>query len=77
LSRARSPGRDAIELLRLGDVEGQEVTELSSGFGRLVEVARAVALRPKVVLLDEPPGGLNELEARKLGETLAQFVAGS
>ena len=53
------------------------MTELSSGFGRLVEVARAVALRPKVVLLDEPPGGLNELEARKLGETLAQFVAGS
>jgi branched-chain amino acid transport system ATP-binding protein len=74
---SRAAARDAIELLGLGDVAGQEVTELSSGYGRLVEVARAVALRPKVLLLDEPSAGLNELEARKLGETLAQFVAGS
>jgi len=43
----------------------------------LVEVARAVAPRPKVLLLDEPSAGLNEAESRKLGETLAQFVAAS
>ena len=42
-----------------------------------MEVARAVALRPKVLLLDEPSAGLNEAEARKLGETLARYVAAS
>jgi branched-chain amino acid transport system ATP-binding protein len=74
---AKSAAREAIEMLGLDDVAGQDVTELSSGHGRLVEVARAVALRPKVLLLDEPSAGLNELEARKLGDTLAQYVAAS
>jgi branched-chain amino acid transport system ATP-binding protein len=71
---ARAATREAIELLGLADVAQQDVTELSSGHGRLVEVARAVAPRPKVLLLDEPSAGLNEAESRTLGETLAQFL---
>jgi branched-chain amino acid transport system ATP-binding protein len=74
---ARAATREAIELLGLEDVAQQEVTKLSSGHGRLVEVARAIAPRPKVLLLDEPSAGLNEAESAKLGQTLARFVAAS
>ena len=75
-SDANAAARDAIELLGLQDVASREIAELSSGQG-LVEVARAVASRPKVLLLDEPSAGLNEIEARQLGTTLTEFVAAS
>jgi branched-chain amino acid transport system ATP-binding protein len=74
---ARAAARDAIDLLELGAIADREVTQLTSGQGRLVEVARAIAGKPKVLLLDEPSAGLNEMEARKLGATLAEFVAAS
>jgi branched-chain amino acid transport system ATP-binding protein len=71
---ARESAREAIELLGLQEIAGHEVTELTSGQGRLVEVARAIACRPKVLLLDEPSAGLNESESRTLGATLTGFV---
>jgi branched-chain amino acid transport system ATP-binding protein len=73
----RAAAAEAIELLGLAGVAGQDVTDLSSGYGRLVEVARAVAVHPRVLLLDEPSAGLTEAESRKLGETLASYVAAS
>jgi branched-chain amino acid transport system ATP-binding protein len=61
---------EAILRLELGDLADTMVTELSSGQGRLVEVARAMATRPKVLLLDEPSAGLNEAETHELGTIL-------
>jgi ABC-type branched-subunit amino acid transport system ATPase component len=66
-----SLGIDAyFEVLGLQAVAEQPVRELSVGQRQLVSVARALAGRPTVVLLDEPAAGLDATESRWLGERL-------
>jgi branched-chain amino acid transport system ATP-binding protein len=72
----RAVARDVIDRLGLGAVADRSVNELSSGQGRLVEVARAMAMTPRVLMLDEPSAGLNEVETQDLGATLSAMAAG-
>ena len=60
----------ALEVVGLGDVADRRPNELSHGRRKLVAVARALALRPRVVLLDEPAAGLDTSETARLGEHL-------
>ena len=71
----RAVGRDVIDRLGLEAVADRSVTELSSGQGRLVEVARAMAMTPRVLMLDEPSAGLNETETQEMGRTLTAMAA--
>jgi ABC-type branched-subunit amino acid transport system ATPase component/branched-subunit amino acid ABC-type transport system permease component len=66
-----SLGIDAyFEILGLRAVADYPVKQLSVGQRQLVSVARALAGRPTVVLLDEPAAGLDATESRWLGERL-------
>ncbi len=60
LSRTES----LIEALKLGDDRHRRVSEVAYGRQRLVEIAIALAMQPKVLLLDEPAAGIpsNELD---------------
>jgi branched-chain amino acid transport system ATP-binding protein len=64
-----------LELLELGDVADREVTELPTGRARVVEVARALMTKPKLVLLDEPASGQSEEETERFAELLKHLVA--
>jgi branched-chain amino acid transport system ATP-binding protein len=63
-----------LDLLELGTVADRDVSSLPLGTGRLVEVARAMASRPHVMLLDEPSSGLDTHETERLATVLASVV---
>ena len=66
---------ELIERIGLGAVAAERVDTLPTGTARLVEVARALAAKPRVLLLDEPSAGLNEGETNELGTLLRSLAA--
>jgi branched-chain amino acid transport system ATP-binding protein len=65
-----------LENLGLARLSQAPVAALPLGYSRLVEVGRALATSPRVVLLDEPLSGLNDRESERLVSTLRALVAG-
>jgi ABC-type branched-subunit amino acid transport system ATPase component len=60
-----------IEMLKLGDDARTTISELPYGRQRLVEIAIALALEPKVLLLDEPAAGVPSAESHILLDAIA------
>lgn len=65
-AEARSRARDLINLAGLTGKEHEWAHGLSYGDQRRLEIARALAAEPKLLLLDEPSAGMNTTEARSL-----------
>jgi len=62
-----------LSSLGLIDLVGRTVNDLAYGQRRLVEIALALALRPKVLLLDEPVAGVPSTEGKRLFELLERL----
>ncbi|SUB55882.1 ABC transporter ATP-binding protein [Brucella anthropi] len=58
--------REALAEVGLGEVAGQLAGTLSYGAQRRLEIARALALKPRYLLLDEPAAGMNPAETQEL-----------
>jgi branched-chain amino acid transport system ATP-binding protein len=69
----RETSRRYLELVGLGELEDARGESLPYGLQRKLEVARALAGRPKVLLLDEPAAGLNPSEVRDFIELLRRL----
>jgi len=67
--------RSAIARTGLEGYEGLRPSELSYGVQRRVEIARAIAAQPKLLLLDEPTAGMNKNERAEIGALLRSLQA--
>jgi branched-chain amino acid transport system ATP-binding protein len=61
---------ECLRLVGLSDLANQPIGALSFGQIRLAEIARALASRPKLILMDEPASGLSRAEAQSLRKLL-------
>jgi branched-chain amino acid transport system ATP-binding protein len=73
--RAAHMAAGLLETLGLEDVADSPADELPTGVARLVEVGRALAARPRLLLLDEPAAGQDESETSRFGGLLRSLAA--
>jgi branched-chain amino acid transport system ATP-binding protein len=65
--------RDALGFLGIGELADVEASSLSYGQQRAVELARALAAEPELLLLDEPAAGLNMRETVELAKLVGRI----
>ena len=70
----RERAAEVIDEVGLQGIAGELAGEISTGQGRLVELARALARRPRVLLLDEPSSGLDHRESEAFGQKLQAVI---
>jgi ABC-type branched-subunit amino acid transport system ATPase component len=72
---ARDEAAALLERVGLGERVDEEARHLSYGEQRRVEIARALASRPTLLLLDEPTAGMNPVEVQGVARLIRQVAA--
>jgi len=66
----RASALERLDFVGLAERRDLKASSLPLGDQKLLEIARALATEPELLLLDEPAGGLNELETERLSERI-------
>jgi branched-chain amino acid transport system ATP-binding protein len=70
----REHTEELVDLVGVRPFADQRADEIPTGVARLTELGRALAIRPRVLLLDEPSSGLNEEETLDFGRLLTRLA---
>ena len=71
--RARTKALELLDLVGLADRAGAQAASLPYGDQRRLEIARALALEPRLLLLDEPAAGMNPNEKQALSDFIREI----
>lgn len=71
--RHRSTAQEVIDFLGLGRYADQNASNLSTGTRRIVEFGCLIAMSPKLILLDEPTGGVAQKETEAFGPLIKRI----
>ena len=73
-SDPRAVAEEVLERVGITNVADERVDAMPTGMARLVELARALAAQPRLLLLDEPGSGLDETETEAFGDLLLDLA---
>jgi branched-chain amino acid transport system ATP-binding protein len=65
---------EVVEFLELGEIRDREIAGLPYGMQKRVELARALVMRPRLLLVDEPFAGMNTSEKISMAEYLRRCI---
>ena len=72
-AETRQKALEILKFLGLDGVKDNEAGSIPYGHQRLLEIGRALATSPKLLLLDEPAAGMNSQEKKERGETIRKI----
>jgi branched-chain amino acid transport system ATP-binding protein len=67
--------RAILQRFQLAELKNERAMRLSGGQKRLLEFARIAAAEPRLIILDEPMGGVNPVLGARIGEAVGNFAA--